>query len=180
MTSQPVSRAAPPRPKHRTDAVRAARVMPPARAAMAKGPGTPTLPIPGAAFEPITRDGRPLRVLVVEDEALIAMQIEMTLEDAGIEVVGTADTAAAALRLAEERRPDLVTMDIRIKGERDGTGAAKDIYDALGIRCIFVSAYANAETRERGDAARPHAWVMKPFNARELLNVVAAAAADTD
>ena len=111
-----------------------------------------------------TAPGRPLRVLVVEDEAIIAMEIEMMLQDLGAEVVGIAMTAEEAVRLAETHRPACATMDIRIKGERDGVSAAIEIYDRLGIRSIFVSAFGNDETRARAASARPFAWVKKPFD----------------
>ena len=112
--------------------------------------------------------GRPLRVVVVEDEAIIAMDIEMMLQDLGAEVVGVAMTAAEAVRLAELHRPDCATMDIHIKGDRDGVSAAIEIYEMLGIRSIFVSAYGNDETRERALPAQPLGWIKKPLDMEDL------------
>ncbi len=111
---------------------------------------------------------RPLRVIVVEDDAIIAMEIEMMLQDLGAEVVGLARTAADAVELAELHRPDCATMDISIKGNRDGVSAAIEIYETLGIRSIFVSAYGNDETRARAVRAHPLGWVMKPFNTKDI------------
>jgi len=105
---------------------------------------------------------------VVEDEAIIAMDLEITLEDLGVEIVGIAATAADAVRLAEKHRPDCITMDINIKGSRDGVSAAVEIYEMLGIRSIFVSAYGNKETRERAEPSRPIDWISKPFQADDL------------
>ncbi len=116
----------------------------------------------------VGRGGRPLRVMVVEDEALIALDIEMTLEAMGAEVVGRAATAAEAVRLARLHEPDLVTMDIHIKGDRDGVSAAIEIYEQAGIRVIFISAFGNAETRARAAAANPIDWIGKPFDERAL------------
>ena len=96
------------------------------------------------------------------------MEIEMTLQDLGAEVVGLAMTAAEAVRLAELHRPDCATMDISIKGERDGVSAAIEIYEALGIRSIFVSAYGNEETRARAARAHPLGWVSKPFSVQDI------------
>lgn len=115
-----------------------------------------------------TGSGRPLRVVVVEDEAIIAMDIEMMLQDLGAEVVGVAMTAAEAVRLAELHRPDCATMDINIKGDRDGVSAAIEIYEVLGIRSIFVSAYGNDETRARASPAQPLGWIKKPLDMEDL------------
>ena len=112
--------------------------------------------------------GRPLQVLVVEDDAIIAMEIEMMLQDLGAEVVGTAMTAAEAVRLAELHGPDCATMDISIKGERDGVSVAMELYETLGIRSIFVSAYGNDETRTRAAPAQPFGWVNKPVAMEDL------------
>lgn len=114
------------------------------------------------------RAARPLRVVVVEDEAIIAMEIEFILQDLGAEVVGIASTAAEALSLARLHRPDFATMDISIKGDRDGVSAAMELYESFGIRSIFVSAFGNDETMERAAAARPLGWVKKPFGSEDL------------
>lgn len=140
----------------RTSAARSDRVRPPPPASVQ------------ASRRSVAGSGGPLRVLVVEDDAIIAMELEMTLEELGVEVVGIAMTAAEALRLAEIHRPDCATMDISIGGDRDGVSAAIQIYETLGIRSIFVSAYGNDETRARAAPARPVHWVRKPFDIAEL------------
>lgn len=112
--------------------------------------------------------GRPLRIMIVEDEALIAMDLEMTLEDLGAEVVCKASSACEAVRLARQHQPDCATMDINIHGDRDGVSAAIELYQLLGIRSIFVSAYGNPETRERAASANPVDWISKPFSEFEL------------
>jgi two-component system, response regulator PdtaR len=121
----------------------------------------------GAAHPP------PLRVLIVEDEAIIAMEIEMMLENMGIEVLGVAMSAAQAADLARAYRPDCVTMDINLKGDRDGVSAALEIHEELGIRAIFVSAYGNPEIKERAQPARPLGWVQKPIRPAELVEAIA-------
>jgi two-component system, response regulator PdtaR len=112
------------------------------------------------------------RMLVVEDEFFLAVQIEEWLLDNGLEVVDVVHTADEAIAVADTERPDLVIMDIRLASETDGIAAALEILERTGIRCIFATAYADAATRERGEKARPFAWLRKPFTADVLLGAV--------
>jgi len=84
-------------------------------------------------------------------------------------------TAQDAVAVAVAERPDLAVMDIRLASETDGISAALDILNRTGIRCIFATAYADATTRERGEKARPFAWLQKPFTVEALLDAVTAA-----
>jgi CheY-like chemotaxis protein len=102
----------------------------------------------GAAVRP----GR--RVLVVEDEFFLAVQIEEWLREAGFEVVDVVYTAEEAVAVAAAERPGLVIMDIRLAGETDGIAAALDILARTGIRCIFASAHADPRARREGPAIR--------------------------
>jgi len=112
---------------------------------------------------------RPLRIMIVEDEALIAMDLEMTLEDLGAEVVCKASSASEAVRLARQYQPDCATMDINIHGDRDGVSAAIELFQMLGIRSIFVSAYGKSRRPgKRATAANPVGWISKPFSEVEL------------
>ncbi len=115
------------------------------------------------------------RLLIVDDEWLISMQLEQMMTTAGFEVVGTAATAADALALADRERPDLVLMDIRLHGPVDGIDAACQIMDRFGIRSLFVSAHSDAGTMTRSLAARPAGWLPKPFTEAELLQAVRSA-----
>jgi len=112
------------------------------------------------------------RVLVVEDEFFLAVQIEEWLLDDGFEVVDVVHTADEAVAVAVAERPGLVIMDIRLASDSDGIAAAVDILARTGIRCIFASAYADQPTRERGDKARPFGWLHKPFTAEKFLATV--------
>lgn len=125
---------------------------------------------------PDARPGEGLRVVVVEDEAIIAMEIEDLLAELGAEVVGTAPSAARAIELARTLRPDCVTMDIRIQGARDGISAAIEIYERFGIRSAFVSAFGNPETTARAQAAQPLGWVTKPIRQSDLAAVLSGVA----
>jgi two-component system, response regulator PdtaR len=115
------------------------------------------------------------RVLVVEDEFFLAVQMEEWLLEDGLDVVDVVHTADEAIAVAEAERPDLVIMDIRLASETDGISAALEISHRTGIRCIFATAFADAATRERGDKARPFAWLRKPVTADALLGAVKAA-----
>src|SRR5215471_19242031 len=120
------------------------------------------------------------RVLVVEDEFFLAVQIEEWLLGDGLEVIDVVHTAHEAVAVAAAERPDLVIMDIRLASETDGISAALDILERTGIRCIFATAYADAATRERGEKARPYEWLRKPFTAGALLSAVKAALASRE
>ena len=115
------------------------------------------------------------RVLVVEDEFFLAVQIEEWLLENGLDVVDVVHTAADAVAVAVAERPDLVIMDIRLASDGDGITAALAILERTGIRCIFATAYADPATCERGEKARPYGWLRKPFMAQGLLGAVKAA-----
>lgn len=108
------------------------------------------------------------RILIVEDETITAADIEDTLEDCGHRVVGTVATEQAALDAAEVHKPDLVLMDIRLKGGDDGTHAASEILRRFGIASVFLTAHAEDETLEKAKSANPLGYIVKPFTAREL------------
>ncbi|HXX04425.1 MAG TPA: response regulator [Xanthobacteraceae bacterium] len=114
-------------------------------------------------------------ILIVEDDYLVALQIENALDEAGYMVADIASTAAEAIQLAQDYRPDLVLMDIGLAGPDDGVHAAIEILSRFRIRSIFVSAFADATTHARAAAAGPLAWVTKPVNNARLIAVVAAA-----
>lgn len=110
--------------------------------------------------------------MVVEDEFIIALELEMVLGDLGIDVVASANTVEKAIELAERMRPDFVTMDVRLPGTRDGISAATEIFERFGIRAIFVSAYKDEEMLARAQAARPLGWVRKPISTTALRAVL--------
>jgi CheY-like chemotaxis protein len=120
----------------------------------------------------------PGRVLIVEDEYLVALTAEDALLDAGYTVVGIAASAEEAVKLAEVERPDLVLMDIRLVGQRDGIDAAAEIRARFGIFSLFATAYSDPATRTRGDAAAsPLGWLAKPYPPTALTDAVAEAIA---
>jgi CheY-like chemotaxis protein len=111
------------------------------------------------------------RVLVVEDEAIAARAARVMLERSGCEVCGTVDTGEEAIAAARSGVPDLVLMDVRLKGPLSGIEAASVIRGELGIPVVFVSAYRRGE----GGLAAPEdaPWLSKPIGERELAAAVA-------
>ena len=107
-------------------------------------------------------------VLIVEDEWVVANDIEARLLDLGYTVTGKADTGAAALELAASQTPDLVLMDIRLKGSMDGIAAATEIRRRHKLPVVFLTAYADDSTLHRAKEAEPFGYILKPCEDREL------------
>ncbi len=107
-------------------------------------------------------------ILIVEDEAIIAMEIENQLQSLGYKVTSIVDTSKKAIKKAEEDRPDLILMDIRIKGEMDGIGTAEAIRSQFGIPVVFSTAYLDEERIERAKITMPFGYVLKPIQERDL------------
>ena len=112
------------------------------------------------------------RILVVEDDYFVALDLEGGLRAAGLDVVGPVPTAEEALSLARAERPGRAGMDIRLAGERDGIDAALDLYRELGIRCIFASAHVEPPYRQRAAPASPLGWVQKPYSIGTVVDAV--------
>ena len=108
------------------------------------------------------------RILVVEDEAVVALDVERRLRRLGYQVVGTADSYASAVAQAAEVRPDLVLMDIALRDGADGIAAAERLRAELAVPVVFVTAFADAETLERAKRVSPHGYIVKPFDERDL------------
>ncbi len=108
------------------------------------------------------------RVLVVEDENIVALDIQNRLEGLGYEVVGVASSGERAIDLALKTRPDILLMDIRLKGAIDGIEAASAIVKQLQIPVVYLTAYADAQTFERAKVTEPYGYIIKPFDELEL------------
>ncbi len=107
-------------------------------------------------------------VLIVEDEAIVALDLSAQIQDLGHKVVGIADNAADAIRLAGMHRPDLILMDVVIKGDRDGIEAVRVIHAEQFIPVIFLTAFSDTQTVDRATQVGPHGYLNKPFQLREL------------
>ena len=112
------------------------------------------------------------RILVVEDESVVARDIQRSLTDLGYQVPATARTSEQALRLAGEHCPHLVLMDIRLKGEVDGIETAALLKEKFAVPVVYLTAYADALTVERAKATEPLGYVLKPLRPNELRSTV--------
>lgn len=112
------------------------------------------------------------KILVTEDEGIVAADIEDRLKRLGYDVIGTVDTGEAALKKVGEIQPDLILMDIMIKGDIDGIEAATRIREAYDIPVIFLTAYSDDPTFERAKITEPFGYLLKPFEERELRTTI--------
>ncbi len=103
------------------------------------------------------------RILIVEDEAIIAMEIESQLQNLGYEVTSIVDTGKKAIAKAESDKPDLILMDIRIKGKTDGIDTAAEIRNRFEIPVVFSTAYLDEERIARAKITMPFGYVLKPI-----------------
>jgi len=111
---------------------------------------------------------RSLRVLIVEDEFFISLHTKGLLQALGHAAVAVAVSADQAVAIAEREHPDVVLMDIRLLGSRDGIDAAEEIHRRLGIGSIFVTANTDPQTRRRAEAVRPIGFLEKPLTEQRL------------
>lgn len=112
-------------------------------------------------------------ILIVDDEWLIAFNLQLSLQKLGYKIAGTARTADEALEMAERTNPDLILMDIRIEGELDGIQAAEKIQKKMDIPVIFMTAFADEETFNRAvNKASLFGYISKPFQPTSLKNSI--------
>ena len=104
-----------------------------------------------------------MKVLIVEDEALIAMHIQLMLEEFGHHVCGVAASAQEAIALAAANVPDIALMDIHLAGGSSGIDAARELFERHGVSCIFLSANLDAQVREAVMSFNPIAFLGKPL-----------------
>ena len=109
-----------------------------------------------------------VRILVVEDETIVALDLKNSLKVLGYDVVGTACSGEEAIAKADQTRPDLVLMDIILKGSMDGVQAADSIRATLNIPVIFLTACADERTLQRAKVTEAFGYLLKPFEEREL------------
>ncbi len=108
-------------------------------------------------------------ILVVEDEGIVAQEIKSRLEKSGYKVCAIAHDGQTAIDRAGELHPDLVLMDIRLKGEMDGIEAASVIQDRFHLPVVYLTAYTDPATLERAKVMDPFGYVVKPFETRSLM-----------
>jgi signal transduction histidine kinase len=108
------------------------------------------------------------RILVVEDERIVAFNLQQRLSQLGYDVPAVAASGEEALRLARETQPDLVLMDIRIMGDFDGIETAARLNAVSAVPVVYLTAYSEDATIERARATRPYGYLLKPFSEREM------------
>ncbi len=112
------------------------------------------------------------KILIVEDDLIVARSIENHLKILGYDVAPPVDNGVEALRQIAETPPDLVLMDIRLKGELDGVQTAEQIRAVSTIPLVYTTAYADKETVERAKITTPFGYLVKPFGVKELSSVI--------
>jgi CheY-like chemotaxis protein len=112
------------------------------------------------------------RILIVEDEKIIAIDLQRRLERFGYTVVGMAGDGESAVSMALELVPDIILMDIMLAGKMDGIEAAKAIKASKDIPFIFLTAFTDERTLERAKEAEPYGYILKPFKERELYTTI--------
>jgi CheY-like chemotaxis protein len=108
------------------------------------------------------------KILVVEDEGIVSIDIRNILKKLGYSVPAVAFSGEEAISKAEETKPDLILMDIGLKGEIDGVEAAIKICDKHNIPVIFLTGFADDNTIQRAKTAKPAGYIIKPINEIEL------------
>ncbi len=108
------------------------------------------------------------KILIVEDENIVAKDLESILQDLGYKVIGIVSNAIDAITMTALHKPNLVLMDIMIKGKTSGIEAAKEIKSKYDIPVVFLTAYADDKTIDNAKDAFPYGYIIKPFKEKEL------------
>ncbi len=112
------------------------------------------------------------RILVVEDEKIVAADLQQRLRSFGYVVVGIASTGQAAIQATHELCPELILMDITLKGDMDGIQTAETIRKDQDIPVVYVTAHADSKTLERAKITSPFGYILKPFEERDLYTTI--------
>ncbi len=108
------------------------------------------------------------KILVVEDEQIVAMDIQFTLETLGYKVCGIVSSGEESIEKAFHTNPDLILMDIKLKGKMDGISAARQIQAQAKIPVIYLTAFGDENTIRELTLTKPYAYINKPFVEHEL------------
>jgi PAS domain S-box-containing protein len=115
-----------------------------------------------------TKPTEKIKIMIVEDERIVAKNIENHLRKIGYEVISIVDSGEEAIARAAGAKMDLVLMDIKLSGEIDGVEAARQIYDRFQIPVVYLTAYADDETLQRAKVTAPFGYIIKPFEPKKL------------
>lgn len=109
------------------------------------------------------------KIIIVEDEPIIGMELQDTLEMAGYEIAALTDSADTLLQLVQDEKPDLLLMDIRLRSYLDGIDAVQRLRLFSDIPVIYITAWTTQDVRLRADTTKPEAFLTKPIDSDELL-----------
>lgn len=112
------------------------------------------------------------KILIVEDESIVAFNIQHRLEGLGYVVTAIISSGEAAIQSVAQNLPDLVLMDIKLKGRVDGIEAAAQLRNRFQIPVVYLTAYTDDETIERAKLTEPYGYILKPFEARDLCTTI--------
>jgi CheY-like chemotaxis protein len=112
------------------------------------------------------------KILVVDDESIIAKDIQYRLKDLGYDAPAIAASGEGAIKKVEEIKPDLVLMDIMLKGDMDGIEAAGQIRDRFDVPVVYVTASMDKKMQERAKVTEPYGYIIKPFEDKDLRPVI--------
>jgi CheY-like chemotaxis protein len=130
----------------------------------------PAVTSPKAAA--VAAPGHTVRILIVEDERIVATDLQEAVNGLGYDAYAIASSGAEALAVARRERPDIVLMDIRIRGDADGIETAVQLRREFGSAIIFVTAHADDATVQRAKLAHPDAYLIKPVSAGTLMSTI--------
>ena len=112
------------------------------------------------------------KILIVEDEHTISESLKEMLKNRGYDIAGAVSSGEEAIQKSLKMRPDLVLMDIKLKGDMDGVEAARKIHESLDVPIVYLTAYANSDLLKRAKVTDPYGYILKPFVAKELHVVI--------
>lgn len=112
------------------------------------------------------------RVLIIEDETLICEELRERLTRLGFVVIDTVDSAEEGIPIAVRERPDLILMDIRLQGEKDGVEAVQEIRQAMDVPIVYLTAHSDPLTVARANRTEHDGFILKPFQKSELQSTI--------
>ncbi len=113
-----------------------------------------------------------VKILIVEDENLVAKDVQSILKSLGYQVTAIVNSGEKAIQEVEENRPDLVLMDIKLRGKMTGIEVAKELKDRFSIPVVFLTAYADDNLLNKAKITEPYGYIIKPYQPKELQTTI--------
>ena len=111
-------------------------------------------------------------ILIVEDDFIVAIDLKQHLEKIGYNVLDITDNGKDAIHKTEEINPDVILMDISLKGDMDGIDAGKQIHEQYDVPLIYLTGYFDEKTLKRANNTEPYGFIVKPFEDKEIQNLL--------